>query len=117
MPSLLQNNISAAVEAIFALPEPERSKTIALLDAAAATQQRKAVLDKLQAARTSTNPGVVRTIMSAEGILHRGGCPKLETLATKPLKEIDSILAAANLPAESRIAVKNVLHRAGAIPA
>jgi hypothetical protein len=65
--------------------------------------------------RADKNIGAGNAIGLIEGDLSRAHCPPLAELGLKPQHEINSILAASNLSINSRMAVKNLLGRLGAI--
>ena len=77
--------------------------------------KQKAFIAKLSAMRSDKNVGAGNAINLVEGDLRRAGLPPLEVLGTKPMHEINSLMAASKLEPVKRMAIKNMLHRLGAI--
>jgi hypothetical protein len=113
----------ALANKILELPEHERrdlvsqlSGVIDKLSAAEAESTRKsAFAEKLSAMKADKNVGAGNAIGLIEGNLRRYNLPPLADLGIKPLHEINTLMAAAKLPTNDRMAIKSVLHRLGAI--
>jgi hypothetical protein len=113
----------ALANKILELPEHERrdlvsqlSGVIDKLSAAEAESTRKsAFAAKLSAMKADKTVGAGNAVALIEGNLRRFNLPPLADLGVKPLHEINSLMAAAKVPTNDRMAIKSVLHRLGAI--
>jgi hypothetical protein len=127
MPSLFENMSAAERKAIankiLDLPYEAQKELVQELGsiveevnaAESKIGKRKAFIAKLSAMRADQHVGARNAINLIEGDLRRANCPPLEDLGMKPLHEINSILAAAKIETVKRMAIKNILHRLGAI--
>lgn len=127
MPNLFNTDLSAAelTERILALNEPDRTAAIESLrtavisrmQAAAKTENKKKILDKIASCRQDQHCGGANSIALVSGALRRASVEPLESLAIKEPHEISEILAGATkLSPVDRTMIKGLLYRLSAIP-
>jgi hypothetical protein len=94
-----------------------QAETIAELQAKAAADNKKMVIERIAAARSDEHNGGRNAIALVDGALRRANVEPIEQLAVKELHEINDILAAATkLSPVDRTLVRGILYRLGAIP-
>jgi hypothetical protein len=118
--SISIGSMSAAqiTEKILDLPEPERSKTIAALEVAAAekmqaqaaVERKKVAIERIAAAKAD-GAGGKATIDLLNGTLHRGGMPSVEKLAEQSPDQIMKLFSESSMASADKMACKSTLHK------
>jgi hypothetical protein len=110
-------------DAIVAMSSDQQKELVELLGTIQATNakdesektRKSAFAAKLSAMKADKHVGGGNAVGLIEGDLSRAHCPPLAELGLKPQHEINQILAASSLTINSRMAIKNLLSRLGAI--